>query len=188
MQPLRLSLLVLLLAFATAAPAQGVSGFPADSAGLPQGFDQTVYKGLVGNVLDAIPMDPSKRLDLQRTNAVVGNTLLGRTLTLLAGLSNPVLLLGGLAWGLWAASNIRPALAGMKADAGPDQTGGDADAQARSTGSLAPSLTAEQTGGNGVTETVRVSSLSAADPDAAAHSNSHVVKIWLPQRAPLQPQ
>jgi hypothetical protein len=187
---LRLSLLALLLAFATAASAQGVPGFPADFAGLPQGFDQAVYKGLVGNVLDAIPMDPSKRLDLQRTNAVVGNTLLGRTLTLLAGLSNPVLLLGGLAWGLWAASNIRPALAGMKADAdaGADQTGGDADAQARSTGSLAPSLTADQTVGIGAPETIRISSLSAADPDAAAHSNSHVFKIWLPQRAPLQPQ
>ena len=61
MPPRRLSLfpLLLLLALATPASAQDDARARRSPACIfRQGFDQVVYKGLVGNVLDAIPMDP----------------------------------------------------------------------------------------------------------------------------------
>ncbi len=66
-----------------------------------------VYKGVVGKALDAVPMDPEQRVVLQRTNAVVGNTMTARSLSIWAGLTNPILLIGGLVWGLYAAANIK---------------------------------------------------------------------------------
>jgi hypothetical protein len=66
-----------------------------------------VYKGIVGKVLDAVPMDPEERVTLQRTSAVVSGTLAGRSLTAWAGLSHPILWIAGLAWGLFSASNIK---------------------------------------------------------------------------------
>ncbi|OGA50246.1 MAG: hypothetical protein A3F74_16770 [Betaproteobacteria bacterium RIFCSPLOWO2_12_FULL_62_58] len=75
-----------------------------------------VYKGLVGKALDAVPMDPDERVILQRTNAVVSGTLTGRSLMVWAGLSNPILLIAGLAWGLFSASNIKAAEANAKPD------------------------------------------------------------------------
>src|SRR5512141_3018707 len=115
--------LALLVALASPAWAQDDPPLRTDTSAVSGGFDQIVYKGLVGNVLDAVPMDPLERLGLQRTNAVVSSTLLGRSLALLAGLSNPVLLLGGLAWGLWSAANINPIAAGMKLAAGHGRAG-----------------------------------------------------------------
>jgi hypothetical protein len=75
-----------------------------------------VYKGVVGKALDAVPMDPDERVILQRTNAVVSSTLTGRSLMAWAGLGNPILLIAGLAWGLFSASNIKAA----EAKATPD--------------------------------------------------------------------
>jgi len=186
--PLRLSALALLLALARSVSAQEL---PADSGAFPQGFDQVVYKGLVGNVLDAIPMDPAKRLDLQRTNAVVGNTLLGRTLTVLVGISHPVLLLGGLAWGVWSAANIRPALAEKQVESGSDQTGAAIAVQALTMVPLARSNPEPEAARNTAPEPLLLSAISAEDLDAAARARAHVahvVKIWLPQRAPTQLQ
>jgi len=68
-----------------------------------------VYKGLVGKALDAVPMDPDERIVLQRTSAVVSGTLTGRSLAAWAGLTNPILIIAGLAWGLFSASNINAA-------------------------------------------------------------------------------
>jgi hypothetical protein len=78
-----------------------------------------VYKGIVGKALDAVPMDPEKRVVLQRTNAVVSNTMTGRSLSVWAGLTNPLLLVGGLVWGLFAAHNIKADEASAKPDAPP---------------------------------------------------------------------
>ena len=66
-----------------------------------------VYKGLIGKALDAVPMDPDKRVVLQRTNAVVSNTVTARSLAVWAGLANPVMLVAGVAWGIYAAVNIK---------------------------------------------------------------------------------
>ena len=92
---------------------------PARAEDAPQplpALGDVVYKGLVGKALDAVPMDPDERVILQRTNAVVSGTLTGRSLMVWAGLSNPILLIAGLAWGLFSASNIKAA----EANAAPD--------------------------------------------------------------------
>jgi hypothetical protein len=71
--------------------------------------DQVIYKGVVGNLLEAVPLDPEQRVELQRTNAVVSNPLSARSFALLLGIANPVVMLGGLLWGIWAASQIESA-------------------------------------------------------------------------------
>ncbi|HEY5293821.1 MAG TPA: hypothetical protein VIJ43_16060 [Burkholderiales bacterium] len=190
MSPSRLSLfpLSLLLALANSAFAQDDARSTAAAGVFPKEFDQAVYKGLVGSALDAIPMDPSQRVGLQRTNAVVSNTLFGRSLAAWAGLSNPVLLLGGLVWGMWAASNIKPAEAEMKLASEPGQSGGDAATQERLVALLAPAAAVDDPPANKEPEPILVSSISAGDADVAVVSPSHVVKIWLPQRSPMLPQ
>ena len=78
----------------------------ATDTGLGQRADQILYKGVVGNLLEAVPMDAEKRVELQRGNAIVSAPLSARSLALLLGISNPVVLIGGLMWGIWAASRI----------------------------------------------------------------------------------
>lgn len=97
------------LLLATAARAQ-------DAPQPPPAVGDVVYKGLVGKALDAVPMDPGERMILQRTSAVVSGTLTGRSLTVWAGLTNPILLIAGLAWGLFSASKIKAAEANAKPD------------------------------------------------------------------------
>lgn len=190
MSPPRLSLfpLLLLLALAPPASAQDDPGSRAVPGVFARGFDQVIYKGLVGNVLDAVPMDPSDRLHLQRTNAVVSNTLFGRSLAVLVGLSNPVLLLGGFVWGVWAASNIKPAEAAIKLAADPGQSGGDAATQERTVVLQERSSAGDDAPAARVPEPVLVSSISAGDSDLAAHSRPQVIKIWLPERSSLLPR
>jgi hypothetical protein len=92
---------------------------PARAEDVPQpptAVGDVVYKGLVGKALDAVPMDPEKRATLQRTSAVASSTLTGRSLSVWAGLTNPFLLIAGLAWGLFSASNINAAEAGANLD------------------------------------------------------------------------
>jgi hypothetical protein len=74
---------------------------------IPPAVTDAVYKGVVGKALDVVPMDAEKRVVLQRTNAVVSGTLTGRTLTAWAGLTNPVLLVAGVVWGIYSALNIK---------------------------------------------------------------------------------
>ena len=72
-------------------------------------LQEILYKGIAGKALDLVPMDPGERLALQQTNTVVSNTLSVRSLAVWAGFTNPILLLGGLVWGLFSASQIKPA-------------------------------------------------------------------------------
>ena len=74
---------------------------------LPAEISDVFYKGIAGKALDAVPMDPEQRLQLQRANAVVSNTLTGRSLTAWAGLSNTILMIGGLLYGMFSASRIK---------------------------------------------------------------------------------
>ena len=78
-----------------------------DAVNLPPALGDLVYKGVVGKALDAVPMDPDRRVALQRTNAVVSNTLAGRSLSVWVGFANPILLIAGLVWGLYAANHIK---------------------------------------------------------------------------------
>lgn len=186
MSPLRLNLFSLPLLFAIASPvsAQDALDSRALAAVSPLGFEQAVYKGLVGNMLDAIPMDPSQRVGLQRTNAVVSNTFLGRSLTVLAGLSNPVLLLGGFVWGVWAAANIKQPEAGLKLAAEPGRFGAATAAHERLLVLLAPGSAAEGAPAADAPAPVPASWISPVDSVAAALPPLRVVKIWLPQRSP----
>jgi hypothetical protein len=70
-----------------------------------------IYKGVAGNFLDAVPLDPDARVSLQRANALISNPVSWRSAGMLLGIANPVFLIGGLIWGLWSASNIQPARA-----------------------------------------------------------------------------
>jgi hypothetical protein len=88
-----------------------------DSAQPRLAIPDVVYKGIVGKALDAVPMDPEKRVALQRTNAVVSNTFTGRSLATWAGLSNPFLLVAGVAWGIYSAINIKAVPINAKPDA-----------------------------------------------------------------------
>ena len=180
--------LSLLLAFAASASAQDDPRRLAAPGVFSQELDQIVYKGVVGNVLDAIPMDPSDRLDLQRTNAVLSNTLFGRSLAVLAGLSNPVLLLGGFVWGIWAAANIKPAeAAGATLAADPALSGGGAT-QERMLALLAPASAADEAVAQGVAKAFLVSSIAAGNAELSAPSRPPVLRIWLPQRSPALPR
>ncbi len=186
----RLALLTIALLLALAGPAwaQDDPAARPDPGAVSSGFDQMVYKGLVGNVLDAVPMDPVERLGLQRTNAVVSSTLFGRSLALLAGLSNPVLLLGGLAWGLWSAANINPIEAGIKLTANHGRSGSGVAAQARADALPYGSYAMDEAPVNAAPEPVLVVSNSAVSAVPHVPARPHVIKIWLPQRSSAMPQ
>jgi hypothetical protein len=186
--PLPLLPLALLLALAGPAWAQDDPAARPGPGAVASGFDQLVYKGLVGNVLDAVPMDPLERLGLQRTNAVVSSTLFGRSLALLAGLSNPALLLGGLAWGLWSAANINPIEAGMKLAANRGRSGSGVAAQEPSGALPYRSSAMDDAPVNTATEPVLMVSNSAVNPALPLPSRPHVIRIWLPQRSSALPQ
>ena len=180
--------LALLVAFATPAWAQDDPAARPGRGAVASGFDQMVYKGLVGNVLDAVPMDPVERLGLERTNAVVSSTLFGRSLALLAGLSNPALLLGGLAWGLWSAANINPIEAGIRLAANHGRSGSGAAAPEPAVALRSGSSAMDDAPANPAPETVLVASNTAVNPVLHAASRPHVIRIWLPQRASALPQ
>lgn len=98
-----------MILMAVGARAQEVNA-PPPAKRPPQPVDQIIYKGVVGNILDSVPLDPERRVELQRANAVVANTLSARTLAILLGLTTPVFMIGGLVWGVFAASRIKPAV------------------------------------------------------------------------------
>lgn len=167
---------LLLLAYAHYASADSDPNARAFASASAKSMDQIVYKGLVGNVLDEIPMEPSRRVSLQRTNAIVSNTWSGHTLSTLAGLSNPILLIGGLVWGVWAASNIKP-----EADARPLSGPGNAYG--------APHLVATLDGAAGdapravQSDAGPAALIPAAQPEEQARVRAPVLKVWLPQRS-----
>jgi len=85
-----------------------------------------VYKGVVGKVLDAMPLDPSTRTGLQRTNAVVGSAFTARSLGALMGLGGPLLTVAGLIWGIFSARHIDATATGETKPAGEPKPAGDA--------------------------------------------------------------
>jgi hypothetical protein len=90
-----------------AVPARAETPFPERDAEQSTPIDQVIYRGVVGNILEAVPLPPEQRVQLQRGNAVVSNTLTGRSIAVLLGLASPVFIIGGLIWGIWAAANIK---------------------------------------------------------------------------------
>ena len=81
-------------------------GKPAEPA---QALPDIVYKGIAGKVLDAMPIEPSTRLGLQRANTIVSSTLTVRSVGLLTGLGGPLGALAGLLWGIFSSRQIEAA-------------------------------------------------------------------------------
>lgn len=71
--------------------------------------DQVIYKGVVGNLLETVALDPEDRVQLQRANAVLANPLSARSVAVALGLASPPLMLLGFIWGLFSAAKIKPA-------------------------------------------------------------------------------
>lgn len=172
-----------LLALAAAASAQDVPDSRVGPNRSPKTLDQVIYKGLVGSVLDAVPMDPLKRVDLQRTNAVISNTLSARSLAAVAGFSNPALMIGGLLWGVWAASNINPEAANMNVTAIPVNSGGRIEAQAGIAVLSDSSPAVTDPPAKPAPEPRPLGTISVVDSGVPAYSHPPVIRIWLPQRA-----
>jgi hypothetical protein len=132
-------------------------------------------------VLDTLPMDPARRVDLQRANAVVSNTVSGRSLATLIGMSNPIFIIGGLVWGLWSASNIQPVAVQTKVAVTPANAGARIETEERAV-SFAESSPAEKNADAGLV--ARSSSLamnSFVGSDSPRVPPSQVIRIWLPQ-------
>jgi hypothetical protein len=82
--------------------------------------EQLMYRGIGGNILEAVPMEAEDRLRLQRLNAVLSSPISARSLAVALGIASPPLMLVGLVWGLWSAANIRPTQSGVQAVARRD--------------------------------------------------------------------
>jgi LysM repeat protein len=95
---------------------------PAEPAGV---LPDIVYKGVVGKVLDAMPLDPSTRTGLQRANAVVGSAFTARSLGVLAGFGGPLLTVAGLIWGIFSSRHIDAAATGESKATGETKPAGD---------------------------------------------------------------
>ena len=91
---------------------QNASIAPEKLAEPARALPDIVYKGVVGKVLDAMPLEPATRTALQRTNAIVSGALTVRSLGALAGLGGPVLAVAGLLWGIFSSRQIDAAATG----------------------------------------------------------------------------
>ena len=66
-------------------------------------------KGVVGQILDGLPIESSTRSSLQQANAVVSNSFTGRALGTLLGVGGVIPGIAGLLWGLFSAKQIEVA-------------------------------------------------------------------------------
>ncbi len=128
-------------------------------------------------------MDPLKRVDLQRTNAVVSNTFTGRSLSVLIGLSNPLLMIGGLVWGFWAASNINPVAIVTKVTAHPVNAGARVETEERFVAFADSSPVEKGPAADPVARTSTVVLNSFAGSGTPEVLRPPVIRIWLPQRS-----
>jgi hypothetical protein len=71
-----------------------------------------LYKGVAGKVLDALPIEPATRANLQRANTIVSSAFTARSLGALTGLGGPLLTVAGLLWGVFSSRQIEAAPAG----------------------------------------------------------------------------
>ncbi len=70
------------------------------------------YKGITGKMLDAVPLEASTRVGLQRANSIVSSTFTARTIGALTGLGGPLGAVAGLVWGIFSSRQIESAPAG----------------------------------------------------------------------------
>ncbi len=71
-------------------------------AALTGALSDIMQKGVAGKVLDALPIEPSTRANLQRANTIVSSAFTARSLGALTGLGGPILTVAGLLWGVFS--------------------------------------------------------------------------------------
>jgi hypothetical protein len=78
---------------------------PSAGSALPNIF----YMGAIGKALDYVPMETETRVVLQQAGSVVSGALSGLKLAGLLGVATPIAAAVGLVWGIFSATNIKPA-------------------------------------------------------------------------------
>jgi hypothetical protein len=145
-----LSVVLALQSAGVSAQSRAEEGTPDTPSPSPSpSSSQALYKGVVGNLLEAVPIDPESRVQLQRFSAVVGSPLSGHSLAITLGIAAPPLMILGFIWGLWSANQIQPAqaLTDGKRAPGPQNAAGPAAVvavQDRPSGTLRPTTTPQQ--------------------------------------------
>ncbi len=86
--------------------AAGAAGKPAEPA---RAVPDILFKGIAGKMLDAVPIEPSTRADLQRASTIVSSTITTRSLGALTGLGGPLGAVAGLIWGIFSSRQIEAA-------------------------------------------------------------------------------
>lgn len=81
---------------------QNAANAPDKAAAPPRGLPEILSKGVVGTVLDAVPIDPGTRTALQRANTIVSSAMTGRSLAAMTGFGGPILTIAGLLWGIFS--------------------------------------------------------------------------------------
>lgn len=92
-----------------AAYEQNAVGATDKAADPSRGVPDIVYKGVAGKVLDALPIEPSTRANLQRANTIVSSAFTARSLGALTGIGGPILTVAGLLWGIFSSRQIEAA-------------------------------------------------------------------------------
>jgi hypothetical protein len=91
---------------------QNSTSAPEKPAAPARALPDIIYKGIAGKVLDAMPIEPSTRVALQRANTVVSSAFTARSLAALTGFGGPLLTVAGLIWGIFSSRQIDAAPAG----------------------------------------------------------------------------
>ena len=89
--------------------AQNAAAAPEKTAEPARALPDIVYKGVAGKVLDALPIEPSTRVALQRANSIVSGAFTARSLGALTGFGGPLLTVAGLIWGIFSSRQIEAA-------------------------------------------------------------------------------
>ena len=79
---------------------------PATATGM---LSDIMQKGVTGKVLDALPIEPATRANLQRANTIVSSAFTARSLGALTGLGGPILTVAGLLWGVFSSRQTEAA-------------------------------------------------------------------------------
>jgi len=91
---------------------QNAATVPDKPAEPARALPDIVYKGIAGKVLDALPIEPETRANLQRANTIVSSAFTARSLGALTGLGGPLLTVAGVLWGVFSSRQIEAAPAG----------------------------------------------------------------------------
>ena len=97
---------VALVLHSTVASAQSRTDEATPEAASSSSAAQVLYKGLVGNLLEAVPLETRERVQAQRLSSMVTSPLSARSLAMALGIASPPLMVIGLIWGLWSANQI----------------------------------------------------------------------------------